>query len=204
MERRTNDHHECNSTIVTSKWYALPDEILFQILNFEFFSFRFKLLDVAVMTDNLPEQEIQDTLFSQLPTLFVGIGITFLFTVINLGQCTPVWTEKWLFSVFIFLIKTFDSRSLRHAVASQLRSRWCCLSLLPSRSQYRPFSACLSHSSPLKSVNRFDLILDLNFSIRCCQSLSLASVLIICSLSWKCSSHDAQSFANDTNHLHQQ
>jgi formate/nitrite transporter FocA (FNT family) len=60
------------------------------------------------MTDNLPEQEIQDTLMSQLPTLFVGIGITFLFTVINLGQCSPVVETRCLlataFSIVLLLV----------------------------------------------------------------------------------------------------
>jgi hypothetical protein len=47
------------------------------------------LCDAAVNTDEMPEREIMAELADQIPTLAVGIGVILLFTVINLGQCSP-------------------------------------------------------------------------------------------------------------------
>jgi Niemann-Pick C1 protein len=47
------------------------------------------ICDAAVNTDEMPEREIMAELANQIPTLAVGIGVILLFTVINLGQCSP-------------------------------------------------------------------------------------------------------------------
>lgn len=47
------------------------------------------LCDAAMNTDEMPEREIMSELANQIPTLAIGIGVILLFTVVNLGQCSP-------------------------------------------------------------------------------------------------------------------